>query len=110
MSILVENGHGENSDEIVKEIIGMGLFPHECCENEIPLGVCIYNADLHFFVISGELEIEADGFPISAHSGAYVHISAGTAHQLIPYENARIYVGGYTKHKAASMSAYVSDA
>lgn len=110
MSILVENGHGEKPDEIVKEIIGMGLFPHECSEDEIPLGVCIYNADLHFFVIRGELEIETDGFPISAHPGAYVHIPAGIAHQLIPYEHARIYVGGFTKDRAASMGAYVPNA
>lgn len=99
MNIVVENGHGENSYEVVKEIIRLGLLPHEWRANEIPLGVRINDADLHLFVINGELEIETYGVPISAHPGAYVHISAGTAHQLIPHENARVYIGGYTKNK-----------
>ena len=93
MSILLENGHGTTRDEVIKEIEKMNLFPHEWHVSDIPLGLGAFNQDLHMFVIVGELEIEVDGFPVSAHEGAYVHIPSRLVHLFIPHDNVHIVVG-----------------
>jgi len=97
MGIVIENGHGTTRDQVLKEIVDLELFPHEWKAPGIPLGLGAYNQDLHLFVISGELEIEVEEFPISAHEGAYVHIPSKFVHELKPYDNAHVYMGLKTK-------------
>lgn len=97
MSILVENGHGTTRDQVIKEITELELFPHEWNASNIPIGLGAYDQDLHLFVIGGELEIEVEGFPVSAHTGAYVHIPSKRVHELKPYDNVNVYLGLNTK-------------
>jgi glyoxylate utilization-related uncharacterized protein len=97
MGIIVENGHGTTRDQVLKEIMDLRLFPHEWEASNISRGLGAYNLELHIFVISGELEIEIEDFPISAYEGAYVHIPSKCVHKLKSYDNVHLYIGLKTK-------------
>jgi hypothetical protein len=108
MGIIVENGHGITRDQVLKEIMGLALFPHEWKASNIPLGLGAYNLEIHIFVISGELEIEVEDFPISAHEGAYVHIPSKLVHELKPYNNVHLYIGLKTKEISELRRVYTA--
>jgi len=93
MTVLIENGHGVTSDQIIKEIQEMGLFPHEWETSTIPKGLGAYTQCLHLFVAKGELEIVVEGFPITASVGAYIHIPAKEVHELKTINEVHVYIG-----------------
>jgi quercetin dioxygenase-like cupin family protein len=82
MTIVIENGHGTDREAIVAEILKMSLNPHESISLHLLSGFGWFNRDVNLFMVSGELEIEVEGFPVSAHAGARVHIPAKQFHTL----------------------------
>ena len=97
MSVVIENGHGINCDEVTAEILEMKLFPIKWLASDIPKGLNAFLQDIHLFVIGGELEIEVDGFPIFAHSGAHVQIPSKVVHELKADDNIQLYFASSVK-------------